>query len=40
MMTIIKKYWNKFLDWEGTVVEFDRGWALVLVTTAILVVVK
>ena len=30
-MMIFKKYWNKFLDWESEEVEFDKGWATLIV---------
>jgi len=39
-MMIIKKYWNKFLDWEGTEVTFDRGWVIFVLLTALAVVLK
>jgi len=27
---IIKKYWNKYLDWESEEITFDKGWAMLI----------
>lgn len=35
MISKIKEYWGKFLDWEDEKVEFDKGWALLITVVAI-----
>ena len=40
MMTTIKKYWNKFWEWEDTPIEFTKGHMLFVLYIFVLSVVK